>query len=103
MLTAIRKPYLNLDSRTAPFARQQPRTINLSDAEQSWANIRHLSDKERDQIDLQARVILSRCKDRVAQLEELEKRESSLPDSPQLYKKPTRLRARGETDDRHWN
>ena len=74
MLTAIRKPYLNLDSRTTPFARQQPRTINLSDAEQSWANIRHLSDKERDQIDLQARVILSRCSDRVKAMEALEKR-----------------------------
>ena len=77
MLASVKKPYLNLDARSPPLLRQASRNIDLSGAEQqSWANIKHLTNEERDQIDLQARVILSRCKDRVSQLEELEKRES---------------------------
>lgn len=49
------------------------RTIDITGENQSWSDVRNLSNEERDQIDLQARVILSRCKDRVAQLEDLEK------------------------------
>lgn len=78
MLAAVRKPYLNLDSRHAPLSRQSSRTIDLGSADQSWANIRHLSNEERDQIDLQARVILSRCSERVRELEAVEKRKGRL-------------------------
>ncbi|CAL1701379.1 unnamed protein product [Somion occarium] len=95
MLTLIRKPYLNLDSRSPPLTRQQTRTINLSDVEQSWANIRHLTDKERDQIDLQARVILSRCSDRIKEMEALEKRRQEIAASktnPLTRFLPARLR-----------
>jgi syntaxin 18 len=74
MLTNIRKPYLNVDSRTIPISRQAPRNIDFSDADPSWAGIRHLTNEERDQIDLQARVILTRCSDRVKEMEALEKR-----------------------------
>ena len=102
MLTSVRKAYLNVDTRNPPLLRQTSRTIDIAGGDQSWGDIRNLTNEERDQIDLQARVILSRCKDRVAQLEELEKRESSLPAPLQLHKK-TRLKARGETDDRRWN
>ena len=38
------------------------------------ASIRHLTNEERDQIDLQARVILTRCSDRVKEMEIIEKR-----------------------------
>ena len=103
MLTSVRKAYLNVDTRNPPLLRQTNRTIDIAGGDQSWGDIRNLTNEERDQIDLQARVILSRCKDRVAQLEELEKRESSFPAPPQLYKKLPRLQARGETDDRRWN
>lgn len=74
MLTAVRKPYLNLDTRNPPLSRQPSRNIDLGAADQSWANIRHLTNEERDQIDLQARLILSRCRDRVQEMEALEKR-----------------------------
>ncbi|KAI0776021.1 hypothetical protein BD413DRAFT_491164 [Trametes elegans] len=50
---------------------------------QAWSELRNLTNEERDQIDLQARVILSRCKDRVAQLEELEKKRVELAASQQ--------------------
>ncbi|KAJ7507705.1 snare protein syntaxin 18/UFE1 [Mycena galericulata] len=72
MLANIRRPYLNIDSRTVH--RQPSRNIDLDGPDQSWAAIRHLSNQERDQIDLQARVILTRCADRVKEMEALEKR-----------------------------
>lgn len=75
MLGSIRKPYLNVDMRAPPFSRGSPRTLDLSaDASQLWSNIRYLTNEERDQIDLQARVMLSRCAGKVKELEELEKR-----------------------------
>ncbi len=75
MLSTIRKPYLNLDSRRGPFGRHTSRTLDFSNSdEQSWSSIRQLSNEERDQIDLQARLILSRCADRVKEMEALEKR-----------------------------
>ncbi|KAK1236738.1 hypothetical protein PQX77_000094 [Marasmius sp. AFHP31] len=73
MLSAIRKPYLNVDSRPTPFG-STSRTLDLSSGSKSWAEIRQLSNQERDEIDLQARVILSRCADRVKEMEALEKR-----------------------------
>ena len=79
MLASVRKPYLNLDSRNAPLLRQATRNIDLNNAEQqSWANIKHLTNEERDQIDLQARVILSRCSELIKEMEALEKRKYHL-------------------------
>jgi len=76
MLANIRVPYLNVDSRTSSLSRQASRNFDLNEASSSssWANIRHLTNEERDQIDLQARVILTRCSDRVKEMEALEKR-----------------------------
>lgn len=73
MLASIRKPYLSVDARNPPMLRQQTRTIDLGNGDQAWSNIKHLTDHERDQIDLQAKVVLSRCSDRVKELEALEK------------------------------
>ena len=56
--------------------RQSNRTSDIARGGQSWADICNLTNEERDQRDLQARVILSRRKDQV-QLEELEKRKPS--------------------------
>ena len=75
MLSSVRKPYLNVDSRNPPLLRQASRNIDLSGSDQAWANVKHLTNEERDQIDLQARVILSRCSDRIKEMEALEKRE----------------------------
>jgi syntaxin 18 len=74
MLTTIRKPYLNLDSRTVPLSRQGSRNVDLGALDQTWSEIRYLTNEERDQIDMQARVILSRCVDRVKEMEAHEKR-----------------------------
>ncbi|KAJ7283746.1 snare protein syntaxin 18/UFE1 [Mycena rebaudengoi] len=95
MLSNIRRPYLNVDSRAAPAYRQPSRNIDLDGSDQSWAAIRHLSNQERDQIDLQARVILTRCADRVKEMEALEKRRTELVASkvnPLTRFLPARLR-----------
>ncbi|KAK0453588.1 snare protein syntaxin 18/UFE1 [Armillaria borealis] len=96
MLSTIRKPYLNLDSRRGPFGRHMSRTLDFSGSdEQSWSSIRQLSNEERDQIDLQARIILSRCADRVKEMEALEKRRAELVASktnPLTRFLPARLR-----------
>ncbi|KAF9247208.1 hypothetical protein BU15DRAFT_38716 [Melanogaster broomeanus] len=78
MLANIRRPYLNMGSHPSPLARRGSRNMNLDDSQQSWSEIRHLSNEERDQIDLQARVILTRCADRVKGMEALEKRRAEL-------------------------
>ncbi|KAI5893789.1 uncharacterized protein SCHCODRAFT_02747727 [Schizophyllum commune H4-8] len=77
MLASIRKPYLNVDARPSPLSRKGTRNIDLAGAE-SWAGIKQLTNEERDQIDLQARVILSRCADRVKEMEALEKKRAQL-------------------------
>ncbi|KAF5317915.1 hypothetical protein D9611_014519 [Ephemerocybe angulata] len=95
MLASIRKPYLNVDSRTTPLSRQGSRNLDFNEGEAAWSNIRHLSNEERDQIDLQARVILQRCSTRVKEMEALEQRRAELLASkvnPFLRLLPARLR-----------
>ncbi|KAI0347335.1 hypothetical protein BDW22DRAFT_1351746 [Trametopsis cervina] len=96
MVSAVRKPYLNVDARNPPMSRQASRTIDLGGADQSsWAGLKHLTNEERDQIDLQARIILSRCSERIKQMETLEKRRVELAASrtnPLTRLLPARLR-----------
>lgn len=73
MLSNIRRPYLSIDSNSSPLVRQGSRNLDLNDSQQ-WSEIKYLSNEERDQIDLQARLVLSRCADRVKEMEALEKR-----------------------------
>jgi len=74
MLANIRKPYLNVESYSSPLSRQATRNMEFGSPDEHWADIRHLTNEERDQIDLQARTILKRCSDRVKEMETLEKR-----------------------------
>ncbi|KAF4620066.1 hypothetical protein D9613_005129 [Agrocybe pediades] len=95
MLANVRTAYLNTDSRSSPLTRQGSRNIDLSEGSSSWSNVRHLTNEERDQIDLQARVILTRCSDRVKEMEALEKRRATLVASktnPLTRFLPARLR-----------
>ncbi|KAJ6539254.1 snare protein syntaxin 18/UFE1 [Mycena capillaripes] len=95
MLANIRRPYLNVDSRGVSSYRQASRNLDLDASDQSWTAVRHLSNQERDQIDLQARVILTRCADRVKEMEALEKRRIELVASranPLTRFLPARLR-----------
>jgi syntaxin 18 len=73
MLANIRKPYLDVHARPPPLARQQTRETDPSDFEKAWADVKYLTNEERDQIDMQTRIWLSRCADRVKKMEALEK------------------------------
>ena len=75
MLSNIRKPYLDVHARPPPLARQA-RVLDPSD-EKMWSDVKYLSNEERDQIDMQARIVLSKCADRVKEMEALEKRTRS--------------------------
>lgn len=75
MLASVRTAYLNIDSRSSPLSRQGLRTIDFNEGLSSLTNVKHLTNEERDQIDMQARVILRKCSDRVKEMEALEKRE----------------------------
>lgn len=79
MLSSIRKPYLNVDTRTTPLSRQGSRNIDFTSehGEVAWSSLRYITNEERDQLDLQARIILTKCADRVKEMEILEK--SSYP------------------------
>jgi len=78
MLSHVRKPYLNVGSDRAPLSRQGSRAIDIED---SLADIRYLSNEEREQVDIQARAVLSRCADRIKEMELLEKRRAELASS----------------------
>ncbi|KAF7301352.1 SNARE protein syntaxin 18/UFE1 [Mycena indigotica] len=95
MLANIKRPYLNVDSRSGSAQHHQSRTLDFEASDSSWASIRHLTNQERDQIDLQAKTILTRCADRVKELEALEKRRIELVASktnPLTRFLPARLR-----------
>ena len=77
MLSTIRRAYLDIDASSTTFTRQPTLTLELGGQDQAWASIRHLTNEERDQIDLQAKVILTKCADRVKELELLDKSEPS--------------------------
>lgn len=72
-LTHIRKPYLSMDPHPSPL-RWGASGLDLSAPEGTWSEVKHLTNEERDQIDLQARMILARCADRVKVMEALERR-----------------------------
>ena len=75
MLSSIRKAYLNLDTRVSPLSRQGSRNIDFTNesGEVPWSSLRYLTNEERDQIDLQTRMILAKCADKVKEMEILEK------------------------------
>ena len=75
MLAAVRRTYLDVHARLPPVTRQAVRALDTSGVD-TWADIKYFTNAERDQIDVQAQKILSRCADRVHDMETLEKRAS---------------------------
>jgi syntaxin 18 len=80
-LVTIRPAYLNTSSRSSR-TRTSKSNAELSTnaiggdslfALFSASNIQHLTDRERDEIDFQAKIIIRRCIDRIKELEESEK------------------------------
>lgn len=78
LLASAKRAYLNVDANQT-FARK-PRTFDLSATTADgrtdpFAGVKYLTNEERDQIDLQGRILLSKCAERVKEMEALEKRE----------------------------
>ena len=73
MLTLIRRPYLNIDGNEFLAIRQTVRAFDLGGDEEGLASLKYMSNQERDQVDLQAKTILSRCAERVKEMEQIEK------------------------------
>ncbi|KAA1477667.1 hypothetical protein DENSPDRAFT_829057 [Dentipellis sp. KUC8613] len=92
MLAHLRRPYLDVHARRP--AQRAPVDLDLQGG-QGWADVRYLSNEERDSVDMQARVVLARCAERVRDMEALEKRREELAaheTSPLLRMLPARLR-----------
>ncbi|KAJ3723076.1 hypothetical protein C8R42DRAFT_702277 [Lentinula raphanica] len=99
MLSSIRKPYLNIDQRSGPSQYHETKLIDFSE-DVSWSNIRQLSNEQRDQIDIQARQILTRCSDNIKQMEASEKKRAehvSNQVNPLTRLLPARLRKDAST------
>ena len=75
MLAAVRRAYLDVHARLPPVTRQAVRMLDTTGVD-AWADIKHFTNAERDQIDVQAQKILARRADRVHDMEKLEKRTS---------------------------
>lgn len=80
-LVAIRPAYLSTNNRSSLTRTNKPPTelpANVIGGDSLFAifsagNIQHLTDRERDEIDFQAKIIIRRCIDRIKELEESEK------------------------------
>ncbi|KAF8639819.1 hypothetical protein AX17_001076 [Amanita inopinata Kibby_2008] len=100
MLASIRKPYLAVEARGSSSVQHASRNLDFREENDAWSNVRYLTNQERDQIDIQTRVILSRCADRVREMEALEKRRVELvanKKNPFTRFLPSRLRQDEET------
>ncbi|WVQ81398.1 hypothetical protein IAT38_003522 [Cryptococcus sp. DSM 104549] len=91
LLTSVRKPYLSTVEPPPISRRREPRRTaaegETGEEEEwkKWERVKHLTDRERDEIDLRARMILRRCKERVGVLEMAEAaRKSKAPQPPTL-------------------
>ena len=74
-LKSIRRAYLDLSSSFTSTSRTaaSKRSLDLSKGLAAWEGVRWLSDRERDELDFQAKLILKRCMERIRDLENIEK------------------------------
>ncbi|WWC73081.1 uncharacterized protein I206_107046 [Kwoniella pini CBS 10737] len=83
LIKSVRKPYLS-NIEPPPLSRRNIRThledVKEEDEWKRWGKVKYLTDRERDEIDLRARMILRRCKDRINIMETTEQaRRSKTP------------------------
>lgn len=69
-LQSIRRPYLSTESGSG--RRKRDGEMEGKDALESWKGVTGLTDKERDEIEFQVKVMIKRC---LARIKELEKGE----------------------------
>ncbi|KAG8829511.1 hypothetical protein FRC17_006483 [Serendipita sp. 399] len=99
ILTLIKRPYLNVELNDLVSSRDATAVIDLMSDGASLATMKHLSSHQRDQVDLQAKMIITRCAERVRSMEQVEKDRAELASSKTsklLRLLPTRLTASGD-------
>lgn len=74
MLKTVRKPYLSTAEPPPLSRRGRTSVANGGDDElRRFEGTKYLSERERDEIEVRAKMILRRCRERVTMLEEAEK------------------------------
>jgi syntaxin 18 len=77
-LSSIRRPYLLHTGAGIPRAgptedgESISTALNSSDPFARWKQLRHMDDKQRDELDFQVRVMLKRCMEQIRELEKAE-------------------------------
>jgi syntaxin 18 len=73
VLAVIKRPYLNVEVNDIVPARDAGAVVDLMADGTALASLKRLSSQQRDQVDLQAKMIITRCAERVRAMEQLEK------------------------------
>ena len=85
VLAVIKRPYLNVEANDMVTARDSGAVVDLMADGITLGSLKRLSSQQRDQADLQAKMIITQCAERVRAMEQVEK--SSY--QPQLHIKKT--------------
>ncbi|KAG8886522.1 hypothetical protein FRB97_003033 [Tulasnella sp. 331] len=94
LLASSRRAYLNVDTNHGSGRQARNFDLSATSSGDDFASIKSLTNEERDQIDLQARILLTKCADRVKEMELIEKRRQdavAAQTNPLARLLPTRL------------
>lgn len=73
VLAVIKRPYLNVEVNELLSLKDASSVVDLMEDGAQLASLKHLTSQQRDQVDLQAKMIISRCAERVRAMEQVEK------------------------------
>ncbi|KAG8865360.1 hypothetical protein FRB96_000250 [Tulasnella sp. 330] len=94
LLASSRRAYLNVDTNHGSGRQARNFDLSATSSGDDFASIKSLTNEERDQIDLQVRILLTKCADRVKEMELIEKRRQdavAAQTNPLARLLPTRL------------
>lgn len=78
VLAVIKRPYLNVEVNDMVSSRDSAAVVDLMADGSALASLKHLSSQQRDQVDLQAKMIITKCAERVRGMEQVEKHRAEL-------------------------
>ncbi|CAG7848448.1 SubName: Full=Related to syntaxin 18 {ECO:0000313/EMBL:CCA71220.1} [Serendipita indica DSM 11827] len=81
VLAVIRRPYLNVEVNDMVSTRDASAVVDLMTDGASLGALKYLTSQQRDQVDLQAKMIISRCAERVRAMEQVEQNREQLATS----------------------
>jgi len=75
VLAVIKRPYLNVEVNELASTRDSNAVVDLMADVAALASLKYLTSQQRDQVDLQAKMIISKCAERVRAMEQVERSE----------------------------